>query len=352
MDKALRILGLITEKNDPSSRARILQYVPALIRENITTTAKSYYPTNNTDPARWMNRTGKITGINPWRFLWLFKNISRFPLLAQQHFYDLIWQNRMIITHHSWFEQKLKKPRVFDFDDAIWLRDGEKQVQNAIKTADEVFAGNDYLAEYAVRYNSNVQIIPSVIDTSRLFPLHSKDKPFTIGWIGSASNIHFLAPVKPAIIEFLRRYPGSRFILVSSSPGDLFQFDDQRILFRQWSAQKENELINSFSVGLMPLTDDAFTRGKCSYKMLQYMACGVPVLVSPVGTNEPILQKSESGLAAEYEDSWLNGLCRMKEETDMYEQFCQHGPAFIEQHYSVNTYAPIIANRFRKLTGK
>lgn len=82
------------------------------------------------------------------------------------------------------------------------------------------------------------------------------------------------------------------------------------------------------------------------------MACGVPVLVSPVGTNEPILQKSESGLAAEYEDSWLNGLCRMKEETDMYEQFCQHGPAFIEQHYSVNTYAPIIANRFRKLTGK
>ena len=121
MENELRILGLITEKNDPSSRARILQYLPALKSAKINIRPRSYTPHNNTDPAPWMFRTGKLTGINPWRFLWLFKNISRVPLLYEQNKYDLIWQNRMIITHHSWFEKKLHVPRVFDFDDAIWI---------------------------------------------------------------------------------------------------------------------------------------------------------------------------------------------------------------------------------------
>lgn len=352
MENELRILGLITEKNDPSSRARILQYLPALKSAKINIRPRSYTPHNNTDPAPWMFRTGKLTGINPWRFLWLFKNISRVPLLYEQNKYDLIWQNRMIITHHSWFEKKLHVPRVFDFDDAIWLHDGEKSVQEAIATATEIFAGNEYLATYALRYSGNVRVIPSVIDTSLLFPLEKKEGPFTIGWIGSASNIPYLEMVKPAILQFLRQYPEARFILVSSSPGNLFNYDDQRILFRPWSAETENELINSFSVGLMPLPDNTYTRGKCSYKMLQYMACGVPVLVSPVGTNTSILKDSGAGLAATNTDDWLKGLCTFKEDADLYKHCSEMGPDFIAQNYSVKKFAPVIAERFYKLTGK
>lgn len=352
MDNVLSILGLITEKNDPSSRARILQYLPALEKENINVTARGYSPHNNTDPAPWMFRTGKITGINPWRFLWLFKNISRFPLLYQQNKYDLIWQNRMIITHHSWYEKKIHVPRVFDFDDAIWLHDGEKNVQEAISAAAQVFAGNEYLAGYASRYSGNVRIIPSVIDTSVIFPLKKKEGPFTIGWIGSASNMHYLELAKPAIIQFLQQHQDARFIIVSSSPGDLFQYDDQQILFRSWSAENENELINLFSVGLMPLPDTPYTRGKCSFKMLQYMACGIPVLVSPVGNNEPVLRNSNAGLAAVDANSWLKGLQTLKDDHDFYSQSARNGPPFIENHYSVKKYAPVIAACFREITGK
>ena len=349
MQNPLKVLSLIIDKDDPSSRARILQYLPELKKEEITVIPKTYHPTNNADPAAWMYQIGKLTGVNPWRFLWFQKRLSRLPLLLLQNKFDLLWQNRMIITHQSWYENKLKTPRIFDFDDAIWLHDGEKHVQEAISSAIHVFAGNEYLADYASRFSKNTTIIPSVINTAELYPEIKKDRPFTIGWIGSASNIQYLAPVKPAIEQFLQKHPDSRFHLVSSSPGNLFKFDGRKILFSPWSAKNERTLINEFSIGLMPLPDTNYTKGKCSYKMLQYMACGVPVLVSPVGTNITILKKSETGLAAVETNEWLRGLEKLKIDSEFYSEASQKGPAFIEKEYSVKKFAPIISNIFRTL---
>ncbi|MBI3137632.1 MAG: glycosyltransferase family 4 protein [Sphingobacteriales bacterium] len=352
MNNSVKILGLINEKNDPASRARILQYIPSLEREQIFVKPRVFHFNENSDPAAWMFKVGKITSINPWRLLWLAKNITRLPLLYEQFKYDLIWQNRLILKRQSWCEKKIQIPRIFDFDDAIWLQDGEKEVQKAISSAVQVFAGNEYLADYASQYSSNVCIIPSVIDTSALYPIKGKDGPFTIGWIGSAPNLPYLELVKPAIDQFLQQNPDTCFTIVSSSPGNIFNYDNRRIRFIPWSTEKENELINSFSVGLMPLQDTSFTRGKCSFKMLQYMACGVPVLVSPVGSNELILRESQAGLSATDTNSWLTGLRTFKEDHDFYTQTSGNGPGFVESHYSVNKYAPRIADCFRNLIVK
>lgn len=349
MPTPLKILGLIAHKTDPSSRARLLQYIPHLNYLDIFVTPRFFNPHTNADPSKWMYKANKFSGINPWRFLWLQKTISRLPLFYSQYNYDIIWQNRMILPHQSFFEQKLSKPIIFDFDDAIWLHDGEKHVIKAIQNATQVFAGNEYLANFAVKYNNKIQIIPSVIDTAQLFPLKTETSFFTIGWIGSASNLKYLEPIKPAILDFLSQNPDTRFMVVSSDPGNLFQFDGNRILFKKWSPENENRLINEMNVGIMPLTDDEYTRGKCSYKMLQYMACGKPVVVSPVGMNLKILKESNAGFAAKENNKWKDAFSSLKNDQTLYKEHSVNGRNCVEEKYSLNKFTPVVAGLFRSL---
>lgn len=345
----MKVLGIISSLTDPSSRARILQYGSYLKKKEITVKPRWFSPHTYADPAPWAYRLNKITKINPWRFLSIHKTISRLPLLLQQYNYDLIWQNRLILPHQYFFEKKLIKPIVFDYDDAIWLGDGEKQVTQAIAKSAIIFTGNDYLADFAIKYNKNTFVIPSVIDTEKLFPLPKKDDFFTIGWIGTVTNFKFLELVKPAILDFLSLHKDAKFIVVSSEKPSQFNFDNHKIIFKQWTIERENELINEFSIGLMPLADTDFTRGKCSYKMLQYMACGKPAVVSPVGTNNKILAEKTVGLAANERQEWFNAFTLLKSDQYFYTVCSENGRKLVESNYSVKKYYPIIAEHFTKL---
>lgn len=348
----MRVLGLISSLTDASSRARILQYKDALEREKILLTPRFFRLPNNADPEPWAYRLNKITKINPWRFTHLQKTISRIPLLLQQYNYDIIWQNRLVLPHQSFYEKKFVRPIVFDFDDAIWLHDGEKKVADAISQSAITFAGNEYLADFACKYCGDVFIIPSVIDTEKLFPLQKKDTKFTIGWIGTVTNLRFLELVKPAILDFLSQYEDSRFMVVSSEKTAMFDFDNERIIFKKWSAENENILINEFSIGIMPLTDTDFTRGKCSYKMLQYMACGKPVIVSPVGMNSKLLASATIGLGANTTNEWLSAFTTLKNDRDFYTACAGNGRDLVEKNYSVDIYTPVIRDHFKKLSAK
>lgn len=345
----MKVLGIITSPTEASARARIIQYKQPLSGYNIDLRPKYYKPIRYDPPPGWMKSLSKLTLINQWRYYQLHRTISRLPLFIEQYNYDIIWQNRLIIHHQSFFETKLSKPLVFDFDDAIWINDKESSVINGLKKASLVFAGNEYLAAYALKHNRNTLVIPTVIDPNFLYPLEYTTGDFIIGWIGTESNFKYLELAKPAIEEFLTKYSNAKLVIVSSASPPQFKFDGKKYLFEKWSAEKENELINKFSIGIMPLPYDAFTQGKCSYKMLQYMACGKPVVVSPVGTNKKILNEMEVGLSANSTPEWLSAFKMLKNEKAFYEICAANARLLTQTKYSVNVLAPVIAENFRNL---
>ncbi|HMU45937.1 MAG TPA: glycosyltransferase [Chitinophagaceae bacterium] len=345
----MKILGLISSENDPASRTRIKQYKKEFASQNVLLSPRYFTPLRDKDPSRWMYRFRKTTGVSEWRIANFFKIISRLPLLQQQKKYDIIWENRLLLPHHSYFERRIKKPLVFDYDDAIWINEGEKQVQETISKSTLVFAGNEYLAEYGSKYNKKVCIIPTTVDTEILYPQNKINETFVIGWIGTKSNFSFLEIIKQPIIDFLSQNSDSKFVVVSSEEPPQFKFDEKQVCFIPWSAENENNLINQFSVGIMPLPDNEYTRGKCSYKMLQYMACGKPAIVSPVGMNQKILSEDEVGFAASEEKQWFDLFVKLKNDDATRERLGQNGRMVVEEKYSIKKYAPIILEHFSKL---
>ncbi len=345
----MKILGLISSPIDPASRARIIQYKNYFSEAGANLIPQFFTPFRDADPAPWAHKLKKIARINEWRSTNIFKSFVRLPLLVQQYNYDLIWQNRLVLPHHFFFENKFSKPLVFDFDDAIWLNEGERQVKAAINRAIMVFAGNQYLAEYGSKLNKNIKIIPTTIDTKNIFPLNIEKKSFNIGWIGSESNFKYLDLIKPVILNFLSKNTESNFIVVSSKMPAQFSFDNNRIIFKQWNANNENQLINEFSVGLMPLEDNAWTRGKCSYKMLQYMACGIPVIVSPVGMNNQLLNAGNIGYSAQTAVQWMEALTAIKNNSEDAAEKGENGRRLVEKEYSCIAMAPRILRLFKTI---
>lgn len=347
----MKVLGIISSLSEASSRVRILQYKEPFKKDKVILTPVYFSPMRYADPAPWAYRLNKLSGINPWRFLQIHKTLSRLPLLLQHYKYDIVWQNRLIIPHQFFFEKKISTQIVFDFDDAIWLRDGRTQVTGAITKAAIVFAGNEYLADFAAKYNRNTFIIPSTIDTEKNFPLHRQSGYFTIGWIGTVTNFKFLDIIKPAVEKFLSLHADARFMVVSSEQPSQFKFENKNMIFQFWNAEDENKLINEFTIGLMPLSENDFTKGKCSYKMLQYMACGKPVVVSPVGMNNKILSEDTVGLSATTTEEWFNAFEILKNEQSFYNTCAENGRRLVENNYSLKKIAPVILGHFKKLTG-
>lgn len=346
----MKILGLISSPVDPASRVRIQQYVAPFQALNHQLHCKYYRPLKDANPPGWAKGLQKISGISAWRSSDLIKSMGRMPLLVQQSGIDVIWQNRLIQLQHLFWEKKLRKPVVFDFDDAIWLQEGEKQVQQKIARSQMIFAGNSYLADYAARYHKDVRIVPTTVDTTALHPDGKKSELFTIGWIGTYQNQEYLNPVKDVLLRFIKQHKDARLIVVSDHPMGNIPFDGEQIIFRPWSAARENELINEFSVGIMPLPDTAWTLGKCSYKMLQYMACGKPVLVSPIGKNKELLSEGNIGLGAIHEKDWMETLQAFKADTAQRNILGDNGRKLAEEKYSVNTWTPLLLQYMEELT--
>ena len=299
------------------------------------------WPPKESEPSRFVFRNKKL-----WHGC---QTIGRWKLLPQQYFYDLVWQNRLLLNNHYGIEKHFSKPRVFDFDDAIWLTEGKKQVDKAITKASALFAGNEYLAEYGSRLNKNIKIVPSVIDTDIFKPLPLRDQPFTIGWIGSKSNVEYLRLIKEPLLQFLKDTKDTRVLIVSDIQPNIFNFDNERIIFKQWSAGKENGLINEFTAGLMPLPDNEWTKGKCGFKMLQYMACGKPFIASPVGVNKKIITESGAGIAAVADNDWLKSLHDLKNDIALFRHHSDKGRPYIEEKYSCKIWAGRINEYFKEL---
>jgi glycosyltransferase involved in cell wall biosynthesis len=241
-------------------------------------------------------------------------------------------------------------PIVYDFDDAIflgdvseakrrlrWLRWGGK-TGTICRLSAHVIVGNRYLKDYALKYTEHVSVVPATIDTDSYTPKDSieiRDQP-VIGWSGSRSTLKDLRPVEPAL-NALRRSLNFRLKVIGS---ESFSFSGLEVESKNWSARSDIEDLKSFDIGIMPLSDNPWNRGKCGGKALQYMAVGVPTVVSPVGVNSEIVEDGKNGFIARSEQEWVEKLSLLISDEEVRKRFAKEGRRTVEERYSAKVHAP------------
>jgi glycosyltransferase involved in cell wall biosynthesis len=236
---------------------------------------------------------------------------------------------------------------VFDFDDAIMMRDSaarrldswqrRRRFARMVRGAGAVIAGSPHLAEWALRYRDDATVIPTAVDL-RPYPRHPPDAGApTIGWMGSAPNLMYLRAVIPALARLCARRPQVQLHVVSDGA---FAAANLPLISTAWSLRDEVAHLRSFQVGIMPLPDDPWTRGKCALKILQYFAAGVPVVCSPVGANLEIVEHGRNGFFAATDDEWVERLDQLLGDAALRRRFGENGRALVEERFSVQATLP------------
>jgi len=267
-----------------------------------------------------------------------------------------------MLTGTTAYERRLRQrvPRlIFDFDDAIWNLDvsdanramawlkNPGKTAELIAMADTVLAGNDYLADYARRYNPHVEIVPTTIDTDEYVrPAPPRgDGPVCIGWSGSVTTIKHFDQAVPALRVLKERYRDRVSFKVIGDAAYVNR--DLGIQGLGWNRRDEIAELSSIDVGIMPLPDDEWARGKCGLKGLQYMALEIPTVMSPVGVNREIVSSGENGFLAASPADWVDQLGSLIESGDRRAEIGRAGRRTVEERYSVRAWR----DRYLRLLG-
>jgi len=239
--------------------------------------------------------------------------------------------------------------RVFDVDDAIYVRKPRRLGEPADESAwrkkkfaatcrwvDVVVAGNDVLAQVARISAHDVAVLPTSIDAScyRLTTA-PPDAPPTIAWIGSPENLTYLEMIRPALARLAQRHPTLRLRVICSQFPEWSDVTVERV---PWSSATEAESLAGAHIGVMPLTDDAWSRGKCAFKLLQYMAAGLPCVASPVGANTEAVLDGVNGFHANGVEEWQQSLEKLIASPELRARFGAQGRAHVEARYSLRAY--------------
>jgi glycosyltransferase involved in cell wall biosynthesis len=247
-------------------------------------------------------------------------------------------------------------PVIFDFDDAIfipkdnarsrilrWLRPASKQ-ESIAKMATWITPGNEYLAEWSRERNANVTILPTTIDLEKYTaPDRTSNDVPVIGWSGSFTTAKFLDPLR-AVLQTLARTHSFKLRVIGARSYSIPGVDVEVL---PWRSATEVEDLRPIDIGLMPLPDDRWARGKCGLKALQYMALGIPAICSPGGVNATIIEHGRNGFLATTDDEWLNALRTLLDSPEMRKQIGSAGRATVERSYSAPAKAQVLAEIIR-----
>jgi len=275
---------------------------------------------------------------------------SRVMLLFKFKHYDIVWLEKEILPWiPAWFELFLipkTTKLVVDYDDAIfhqydqhksslirWLL-GQK-ISSVMRRANVVVCGNEYLAIYARKAGAKcVVIIPTVVDTERYFVGDkSENMQIYIGWIGAPSTAHFLKLIEKS----LKKIVVCREVKIVAVGANEKQLAGLPIKSVVWTEKGEVEEIQKFDIGIMPLIDRAFERGKCGYKLIQCMACGIPVVASPVGVNSVIVREGVEGYLASSDEEWVSVLLKLIDSAELRKRMGESCRKKVVDNYSLDT---------------
>jgi glycosyltransferase involved in cell wall biosynthesis len=344
----MRISAITPGINVPSSRYRIRQYIGLLNEAGISVTE---FPSKINYSSKLPGVLGRVKQrfIFPVSATWIgIKSISRISDIISSNRYDAVWLNRIIVSS-LYMERYIRQPIIYDVDDAIWINN-ERIIRKIGEKARTILAGNSFIADWFSRVNNNIHIIPTAIDTSWFTPSEQKrGEVFSIVWTGSGQTIHYLLKIENALARFLNERNDTQLVVVSDVRPDFKCIKPGRISFIKWTPEAELDAIRSARVGIMPLVNSVWEQGKCSFKMLQYMSCGLPVLVSPVGMNNEVLKKGEIGYAASDENDWISGLEDLYNSPEKGINLGLNGRQVIITNYSLDKVAGSLIQIFRNI---
>ena len=272
-------------------------------------------------------------------------------LLNSENFALIVICREALPTRTTFFEKAVSKkniPIIFDFDDAIWVKDvsnvnkkiswfkDEKKIERVLPLCDHITCGNKYLAAYAKKFNENVTIIPSSVDTSLYKSFQRKSNGvIKIGWVGSHTTVKHFESITSVFLKLKLKYKdGIEFTVIGDE-----NYVNRKLNIKglKWDNEKEVELFNSFDIGVMPLPDNEWTKGKCGMKGLLYMSVGIPTVMSKVGMNHDIINHGENGFLASGEDEWIQTLTNLIEDENLRKMIGESGRKTVLDHYSKDT---------------
>ena len=320
----MRVAFLIHSMEVSGCRYRVLQYLPYLQGQGVETSIH-LFPKRASDKLK------------------LYRSLAR---------YDLFFVHRRLFPPvEFWYLRRQAKRIVFDFDDAIMYRSSRSRNPYSlsrrikfgymIRRMDYIIAGNAFLKSEVLPYNPKVEVIPTSIELSQYGEGDSETKkgPVTVGWIGSHSTLQYLEGLMPILERIYEVCPHFQLKIVCDQ---FLESPSVPVIKKAWSAKDEEADLRSFDIGLMPLTDDPWSRGKCGLKILQYSTVGVPVVCSPVGVNRDLVRDGVNGFWATHEGEWKEKLLCLIREEKLRREMGERGRRLVEEGYTVNVNAPRI----------
>lgn len=330
----------------PGQRFRYEQYLDILKENGFSYTLAPFLDEKTNDILYDEGKKGKkITGV-------LKGFLRRLRLLSGLGKYDYIFIFREASPigppFFEWFVTRiLRKKVIYDFDDAIWLPNTSEQnsmaaslkwhhkVEKICRWSYKVSAGNEYLADFARQYAKKVVVNPTTIDTEGMHKPSpgNKNETFTIGWTGSHSTMFYIDPMVPVLDKLAEKFQ-FRLLVISNQPPD---FTRPYLDFVPWDKASEITDLQKMHVGMMPLSDDKWARGKCGFKALQYMALKIPAIVSPVGVNTKIVDHGVNGFICGSDDEWEQAFRQFLENPDLIGEMAEACRKKIVENYSVKS---------------
>lgn len=340
-----------------SSRLRCYQYLPYLKDQGIEVTVASLLGDEYIKNLYAGRRVDLLSVFGAY--------VRRIGGLLKSNRFDLLWiQYEILPWLPAWAEEILAHfgiPYVVDYDDAVFHSYDMHQwrmvrrilgdkIDKVMHRAALVIAGNKYLADRARRAGAGwIECLPTVVDLERYHPKpHRKKHVVNFGWIGSLTTAKYLYFVTNALARVCSDI-NARLVIVGSRQ---VRLDGVPAEVRTWSEETEVENIQDFDVGIMPMPDDPWTRGKCGYKLIQYMACGRPVVASPVGVNQQIVEDGVNGFSAVTVSDWVRALKTLGNDYELRDHMGKAARAKVESQYSLQVTAPRLADLLRSLVGE
>lgn len=314
----------------PSSRYRFLQFIPAIQRAGHRVRVAPFFSNDYLDHLY----SGRKVG---WIYL-AQRLLTRVLVCLTAKRFDLVWIEGELapqVGHRleALLRALLPAKRYYDYDDAIWLRYPElrrKKFPPLWANASGITVGNQFLADAIRDHQSQITVVPTCIDWSRYRNAQAGLEELIIGWIGTPNTLFYLKELEPVLVQLHKCIPFKLNVI-----GATWEHAELHVNQVPWSVDREVEDLSDLAIGIMPLRDDPWSQGKCGLKLIQYLACGVPAVASPVGVNVTYIKESGGGRLAASHSEWLEHLEELLSQPQLRRQLGAKGRSWVQETVSV-----------------